>query len=390
MSNTELNPAAARAARPRRGGSPCSLTLAGCLLLANHVWSIDSLTNEWSIDIRYSSQSSPALGKDGTIYFGAWDGKLWALAPDGTRKWTFRTGREVRSSPALGDDGTVYVGSRDRKFYAVGPDGRKKWEFTTGGWVDASPAIGADGTVYFGSWDTNFYALNRDGSRKWQFPTGGIVDSSAAIDSAGRIYFGSHDKNLYALEPDGKKAWSHMTGGPILSSPALDRDGHIFFTSVDGFLYGLNRDGGQVWRLQTGGITASSPVLGADGTIYLGVNAWIWAISPGGAKLWEHSTEDANLLVTASPTSLTDGSVIYVSDFASLTDLGADHQRQWSFYLWEHRFASPAIGPAGAIYISGEWTNFFALRASVPLAQSAWPKFRADARNTGNVSPAGR
>ena len=106
---------------------------------------------------------APAVATDGTIYFGTLEGKLWAVNPDGSRKWVFQAQNEIKSAPAVGPDGTVYFGSRDRKFYAVRANGKKRWEFQTGGWVDSSPALAHDGTVYFGSWDKNLYALNADG-----------------------------------------------------------------------------------------------------------------------------------------------------------------------------------------------------------------------------------
>jgi len=37
----------------------------------------------------------------------------------GTKKWEFQTGGLVYSSPAIGSDGTVYVGSWDGKVYAI-------------------------------------------------------------------------------------------------------------------------------------------------------------------------------------------------------------------------------------------------------------------------------
>ena len=76
-------------------------------------------TNKWCVEIGSDSDSSPAVGTDGTIYFGTFDGKLWALRPDGSNKWVFQVNSEIRSSPALGTDGTVYIGSRNRKLYAV-------------------------------------------------------------------------------------------------------------------------------------------------------------------------------------------------------------------------------------------------------------------------------
>lgn len=47
-----------------------------------------------------------------------------------------------------------------------------------------------------------------------------------------------------------------------------------------------------------------------------------------------------------------------------------------------HDYSSPAIGSNGAVYIKGQRTNFFALQASVPLAEPVWPKCRANPQNT--------
>ena len=65
----------------------------------------------------------------------------------------------MHSSPAIGSDGTIYVGSEDNNLYAINPDGTKKWAFDTGDDVNSSPAIGRDGTIYFGSLDGNLYAI---------------------------------------------------------------------------------------------------------------------------------------------------------------------------------------------------------------------------------------
>ncbi|MBM3238015.1 PQQ-like beta-propeller repeat protein, partial [Candidatus Poribacteria bacterium] len=53
----------------------------------------------------------------------------------------------------------VYVGSNDNNLYAINPDGSMKWKFKTEGYVYSSPAIGSDGTVYVGSEDDHLYAL---------------------------------------------------------------------------------------------------------------------------------------------------------------------------------------------------------------------------------------
>ena len=63
--------------------------------------------------------SSPTIGSDGTIYVGSWDNNLYAIKPNGSKKWTFETGGGVDSSPTIGSDGTIYIGSRDNNLYAI-------------------------------------------------------------------------------------------------------------------------------------------------------------------------------------------------------------------------------------------------------------------------------
>ena len=60
----------------------------------------------------------------------------------GTPIWEFETVDFVSSSPAIGSDGTVYFGSNDKMLYAInGKTGVKLWEFETGRVVNSSPAI---------------------------------------------------------------------------------------------------------------------------------------------------------------------------------------------------------------------------------------------------------
>ena len=47
-----------------------------------------------------------------------------AKATPGTKLWEFKTGHDVVFSPAIGSDGTVYVGSFDGKLYAIKTDSK--------------------------------------------------------------------------------------------------------------------------------------------------------------------------------------------------------------------------------------------------------------------------
>ena len=195
----------------------------------------------------------------------------------------------------------------------------------------------------------------------------------------GTIYFGSHDNKCYALAPDGNKKWEYATGGPIISSPALGQDGSVYFTSVDGSFFALNPEGTLRWRLRTGGFTESSPVIGPDGTIYFGVNQEFWAVTPEGNKKWARGVEE---LIEATPLVLADASICFEGGYHIMFNTGADTTVNWIYVGLNH--GSPSVAPSGAIYVSDS-TQFKAIRSHTPLARSPWPKFRGNARNTGNA-----
>lgn len=340
-------------------------------------------TNKWQLNVLGLIDSCPAIAKNGTIYFGTFKQRLWAVSSNGLPRWTFETGGEIKSSPAIGKDGTLYFGCRDRKFYAVSSKGKEQWEFKTGGWVDSSPALAEDGTIYFGAWDNNLYALKPDGTLRWKSPTRSEIQSSPAVGADGTIYLGSDDKSFYAFSPDGKKKWEYATGGAIISSPALGANGVIYFTSLDGFFYALNPNGTLRWRLKTGGSTESSPVIGVDRTIFVGVNRDLWAITVDGKKKW---SVPAGTMMRASPTALADNSVCMVTPFGRLSVVRADGQIKWSFRSNDYAFDTPTIGKDGAIYSMSRTYLLYALDAHASLAQTPWPKFRACWSNTGNAN----
>ena len=158
---------------------------------ARHPINYDSNT-----DILYDNDrfSSPSIGTDGIIYVtnSSFSVKgLCAFDPNGTFLWSYEVGGECGShSPSVSKDGTIYFGCIDKKLYALAPDGSLKWSYETGDCIIASPAIGADGTIYFSSYDGKFYSLNPDGTLKWKSGEsenlGGA--SSPAIGADGTVY----------------------------------------------------------------------------------------------------------------------------------------------------------------------------------------------------------
>ncbi|MBN1149228.1 MAG: PQQ-like beta-propeller repeat protein [Anaerolineales bacterium] len=88
---------------------------------------------------------------------------MYALNPDGSLKWRYETSDAVYASPALGLDGTIYFGSADDYLYALDSGGALKWRFQLGG--DAhSPAVDSNSRIYVSANDGKLYILNPDGS----------------------------------------------------------------------------------------------------------------------------------------------------------------------------------------------------------------------------------
>jgi len=112
--------------------------------------------------------SSPAIGSDGTIYFGSYDNNFYAINPDGSKKWTFNTDDRVFSSPAIGSDGIIYVGSDDNNLYAIDLYAIKAGGNKTGGfiWRDLPTAVGQDYRLSFAT-----HATSDDA----EFVLGGVV-----------------------------------------------------------------------------------------------------------------------------------------------------------------------------------------------------------------------
>ncbi|MEJ2696608.1 MAG: PQQ-binding-like beta-propeller repeat protein [Candidatus Sulfobium sp.] len=351
--------------------------------------------------------ASPAIGSDGTIYAASYDRQLYALSPDGALKWVFPTKTVLSSSPAIGSDGTIYAGGTNMdvlvyscgvtvtigRLYAVNPDGSKKWEFALSGVVNSSPTIGTDGTIYIASEgdilndrtnicdDTSdfppsdadpgypvnghLYALNPDGTLKWEFRALGPMDSSPSIGSDGTIYVGSdgtvtgygatsHEYvtvapktigYLYALDPSGQLKWFTDLFGNVKSSPAIGNDGTIYVGSDKEDFFALSPDGSIKWQFPTRGPVRSSPALASDGTIYVGSDdGSLYALNPDG-------TLKSRIITTQT---------------AAVN-------------------SSPNIAPDGTVYFatgSGD-SKVYAVIGDSPLADTPWPRFRKDAVNNG-------
>ena len=225
---------------------------------------------------------------------------LVAMDSNGSFLWNYRVGEDTQSSPAIGQDGTIYVRGRESDLCAVRPNGTEKWRMQFGTLYShtyASPAVGPDGTIYtYGitdpekalhplkaNQDMGLYAVTPDGSIKWVYNGVQPTRDTPAIGVDGTVYLvadvatspqGSY--GISAIAPSGLTEWVFiLPAGPGVSlghSPVIDGDDIIYYASdndADRTLYAIGSNGSLLWQMELSRAAAGTPVIGADRRLYL-------------------------------------------------------------------------------------------------------------------------
>jgi outer membrane protein assembly factor BamB len=302
-------------------------------------------------------ESSAVIDNNGIIYFGTMgsDNKLYALYPNGTKKWSYPVGLMIWSAPAIDENGTIYIGSWDNYLHAVNPDGTRKWRFDAHDSVSSSPAIDENGIIYFGDTGGKIYALYPNGTVKWKYSAGFFISSDPAVGDDGTIYIGSYDDYLYALYPNGTLRWRFKTGNWVKGHPSIADDGTIYVTSRDGYLYALYPNGTLKWKVGTSGsIMPASAAIASDGTLYVGTDK-LHAFYPNGTLIW--SVKVGGDIYGTSPAISSDGTIC-VSAGKSLVAVNPDGTIKWREQISNmHARSSPCIGEDGTVYVGSSWEN---------------------------------
>jgi len=345
----------------------------------------------WSFETGKGVFSTPVIDGQGVVYVGSGDHYFYAIQPDGSLKWKFKTGEIIDSAAALGrfdpEKGcaTITFISGDGSMYHMGLDDtdqtgpRLIWKFEAeerpgvsyNRWFEGNVAIGTDGTYYAGNTNFNYYAIRPDGSLKWTYSTNSNSWSQAAFGADGAIFWGSLDTFVRRVSTEGKELWRKRTLGFIAASAAIGSDGTVYIGSFDSNLYAIHPERGKViWKFPTGDHIYSSAGLGADDSgqtsaIYFGsADGSMYAVRPDGTLRWKF---DSGAPIRSSPAvglSPEGDEIIYFGNGSGrLYALnGIDGSLRWAYDATpddpelrdrNDLNGSPALGERG-IYIGGE------------------------------------
>jgi outer membrane protein assembly factor BamB len=314
---------------------------------------------------------APCVDADETIYFGSWDGYLYAVHPDGNLKWRLMVGantgleEQLWSSCALaaaaGDSSalsnqtgpTVYIGANE-SLVAVGQTAAGpvvRWALRTGAAVFASPTVDADGVIYIGGLDSKMRAVRPDGSVLWTHQAVAPIYASAAVSHDAVFFSTLLDGRVVAVaRADGTLRWSKAASlEPIPSSPSLSPDGRtLYVASTDGHLRALSTRDGQVrWATKVGLVDGSSPAVAADGTaVFIGTvePPALHAVASAGAPLWQVPADD---MVQSSPCIGRNGTIFFSSFKSTLFAVERSGRVLWTTRMRGSSFSSPALGSRG-------------------------------------------
>jgi outer membrane protein assembly factor BamB len=292
-------------------GSVLYLSLFFILTICFSIHSQEIKYPKWSVssgkpDKGDTGWNSPAIDSEGTVYFGAKNGKMWAVHPDGSIKWVKKIAKNLAGSSAVltPDGDAFYIGEQahpGRMLLVDTRDGNIIWEYSLpepdhlhntpesgqklGGGINSTPSISDDGnTIYFGTgnwvecnpckediYDDRLFALDVSGGEpklKWILK-GSEVDKvqnnfrlsiwpAPSIAPDGTIYISNFNGFLYHIADKGEtyeilhrfnffvvrtqKAVNEEIPPEIWSSCAIDKDGIVYISSNDGQMWAFNPD----------------------------------------------------------------------------------------------------------------------------------------------------
>lgn len=359
--------------------------VASLLALSHSVVAAEDGSLQWKTFIG-ASYNNPALDQHGTIYIGSQDHNLYAVNPDGSVKWTFKTLDTIASSsPAIHND-TVYIGSKDGHLYAVDFDGSEKWRFTVNSPIYSTISVTANNDIILSTHEDGVYCLDEQGNQIWHFQPEGALLGTAAVDNQGNIFFADGNSYVYSLTPAGTMRWKFNAHGIFkFSGIAIDSEQNIYVGNSHRYLYSLTNTGLLRWLYDAQKEIDSEPVILANGQVAFGSsNTYLQIVDQNsGQFVWRHQVSSDGYIWRASPTVRADGTILVGGYSKKMVALQPKGEPLWEFEAQDKIFSSPAIASDGSIYFSSQDGYLYALNGDSKLANTPWPKAGRNNQNNG-------
>jgi outer membrane protein assembly factor BamB len=325
------------------------------------------------------------------------DNTLTAIAPaPGRVKWRVKLqGDYSLHSPGIAADGTVYVSLPEGKIYAIAPDGSQKWIFQAGlgGGVYGPVSVAGDGTIYgaglvpapAGSGATGaIFALTPAGTVKWKFDaTGNDIIAGPSIGPDGNIYAVAEFPGigLFSLTPAGQLRWktgSFGEYGPLGQEIAFGSGQLYFAFDMVGMgspsLFGYSLAGAKRFQLPNPADN-SQPDVGPNGNVVIesfptGVGLSLTGYTPAGAIAWSYYRFPGN--TQEHPDVGPDNTSYTVRNLGTLLALDAAGQERWR-WVDTTIMLQPRVRPQNDLLFMGGRVSYCPMSPGSRLTASCFP-----------------
>ncbi|MBN3740199.1 MULTISPECIES: PQQ-binding-like beta-propeller repeat protein [Burkholderia] len=268
------------------------------------------LSKATSANHHYVVPKSAPRAQGGLIYFGTDSGEMRCIdGASGETRWSFKIeaarSKGIWSTPYV-TPGRVFFGGYDGNLYALcAQSGREIWRYVEPDWIGSSPAYASDlNLVFIGveyaspTRGGGIAAIDAEtGHKVWECPVRCYVHGSplyAADDSL--VLCGTNDGALLALDArTGALRWQFQTNGAVKHAPALDPDRRqVVFGSFDGGIRGVSLDSGELkFCIQTGNAVYTTPLIDGARAYCGSTDKYLYVIDlatgEGIAKIGAHS-----------------------------------------------------------------------------------------------------
>ncbi len=259
------------------------------------------------------SLHSPGVGPDGTVYVSLPNGKLYAIAPNGTQRWIFQAGigGGVDGPVSVGPDGTIYAAGTvpdpngngaTGAIFALTPAGTRKWVFrNTGHLIIGGPNVGPDGNIYaIADYSgIGLFSLTPLGQLRFSVP--GFSEhgplGQAIVFGSGQLYFAfdggatGPSQSLFAYSLSGQPRF-RVSPTPHVAQPVVSPNGNVVvqsFPTTGLTLAAYTPGGAKVYSFQIGANTVENPDVGVDNVAYTVFNlSSLFAINANGTQRWRY------------------------------------------------------------------------------------------------------
>jgi len=267
---------------------------------------------------------APVLLDESTLLVGSYNNRMFTINLNtGNADDFFISARNRWIAQPLQEDGTIFAPNANGTLYALALNGSEKWSFETNATIWATPVYD-DNRIYMVSQDHSLYALNAaSGDLIWTLDLGAASVNSPVLDEDGILYIGTFGSKVFAIDSDrGSILWEVETLDWVWGGPVLGPDGIIYVTDLGANLYAIDTETQEiVWEKQVDPASSitGSPLLLGESLIVVTQSGVIASYDLNGERLWkeEFATEDNPVEFHGTP-------VLAGEDTILVSSLGSD------------------------------------------------------------------